>query len=142
MQTDIEVVRGTTNTLKITVTDSSGELYNLDANEKMLFGVKKNHTDSTYILIKTIETCENGVYTVSLRPEDTELCDCCKYYYDVAIQSGDDFYNVIEASVFHVKKNITCWGCDTSTTAQLQVIVDSEGYMLKDSNDYVLRVKG
>lgn len=150
MQTDIEVVRGTTNTLKITVTDSSGELYNLDANEKMLFGVKKNHTDSTYIFIKTIETCENGIYTVSLRPEDTELCDCCKYYYDVAIQSGDDFYNVIEASVFHVKKNITKWGCDTGANhpninpdiSQIYVVLDSDGYVLKDSDGYVLCVRG
>lgn len=142
MKTDVEIVRGTTNTFEITVTNAFGQLYELTENEKLLFGVKKNHTDSTYIVIKTVESGKNGVYTVTLQPEDTELCDCCKYYYDVAIQSGNDFYNIIEASSFHVKKNITCWGCDSNTSAQPQTIFDSEGYMLKDSEDYVLQAKG
>lgn len=111
MQMDIEVVRGTTNTFEITITDSSGELYNLGTNEKLLFGVKKNHTDSTYIFVKTVKIGENGIYTVIIHPEDTNKCECCKHYFDVAVQSGDNFFNVIEASVFFVKKNITCWGC-------------------------------
>lgn len=111
MQTDVEVVRGTTNTFQITVTNANGELYTLGTNEKLLFGVKKNHTDKNYVFVKTVRVGENGVYTVTLHPEDTDLCDCRKYYYDVAIQSGNNFFNIIEASFFHVKKNITCWGC-------------------------------
>lgn len=112
MKTDVEIVRGTTNTFQITVTNAFGQLYELGANEKLLFGVKKNHTDSTYIFVKTVKVGKNGVYTVTLHPEDTEKCDCCKYFYDVSIQSGDNFFNIIEASCFHVKKNITKWGCD------------------------------
>lgn len=111
MRTDVEIVRGTTNTFEITVTNAFGELYNLGTNEKLLFGVKKHHTDTEYIFVKTVLVGENGVYTVTLHPEDTEMCDCCRYYYDVAIQSGDNFFNIIEASIFHVKKNITCRGC-------------------------------
>ena len=111
MRTDVEIVRGTTNTFEITVTNAFGELYNLGTNEKLLFGVKKEHTDKEYIFVKTVKVGENGVYTVTLHPEDTELCSCCRYYYDVAIQSGDNFFNVIEASIFHIKENITCWGC-------------------------------
>jgi hypothetical protein len=112
VQTDVEIVRGTTNTFEITVTNANGEPYILGSGEKLLFGVKKNHTDENYIFVKTIRLCdESGVYTVTINPEDTEICDCCKYYYDVSVQSGDNFFNVIEASLFHVKKNITCRGC-------------------------------
>lgn len=111
MRTDVEIIRGTTNTFEITVTNAFGELYNLGSNEKLLFGVKKEHTDTEYIFVKTVRTGENGVYTVTLYPEDTEKCDCCRHYYDVAIQSGDNFYNIIEASSFSVEPNITCWGC-------------------------------
>lgn len=111
MKNDIEIIRGTTNTFEITVTNAHGELYNLTSNEQLLFGIKKNYTDTEYIFVKAVKVGENGVYSVTLRPEDTKMCDCCKYFYDVAIQSGTDFYNVIEASNFTIKKNITSWGC-------------------------------
>lgn len=111
MQKDIEIIRGTTNTFEIAVTTPDGNMYELKQDEKLLFGVKKKHTDSTYIFVKTVKIGKNGVYTVTIHPEDTEKCDCNKYYYDVAIQSGSDFFNIIEASTFHIKKNITCWGC-------------------------------
>jgi len=111
VKNDVEIIRGTTNTFEITVTNAHGELYNLAANEKLLFGIKKNYIDPEYIFVKSVSVGENGVYTVTLHPEDTEMCDCCKYFYDVAIQSGDEFFNVIEASSFTVKKNITSWGC-------------------------------
>lgn len=113
MQTDVEIVRGTTNTFEITLTNANGEPYILGSGEKLLFGVKKNHSDKEYIFVKTVRNCDddNGKYTVTIHPEDTELCECCKYYYDVAVQSGDNFFNVIEASFFHIRKNITCRGC-------------------------------
>ena len=111
MQTDTEIIRGTTNVFEITVTDAQGELYDITGSEKLLFGVKRNYNDKSYIFVKAVSVSLNGVYTVTLRPEDTDLCDCSKYLYDVAIQSGDDFFNVIEASNFIVKKNVTSWGC-------------------------------
>jgi hypothetical protein len=73
--------------------------------------VKKKHTDTDYVFVKGVKVGKDGVYTVNINPEDTEECDCCRYYYDVAVQSGENFYNVIEASVFDICKNITCWGC-------------------------------
>lgn len=114
MRNDVEIVRGTTNTFEITVTNANGEPYILGTNEKLLFGVKKNHTDSEYIFVKTVLQCDkdrDGVYIVTVHPEDTEKCECNKYFYDVAVQSGDNFFNVIEASFFRVNKNITCRGC-------------------------------
>lgn len=111
MKADIKVIRGTSNTFRITVADADGNLYNLGTGEKLIFGVKRSHEDTECIILKTATTGENGTYTITLDPSDTELCECCRYVYDVAIQSGDDYYSVIETSVFEVKKNVTNWGC-------------------------------
>ncbi len=112
MKTDIEIVRGTTNTFEILVKDALDVPYVLSTNEKLLFGVKKNPKDSEYIFVKTVTVGENGVYTVVVKPEDTENCDYGRYFYDVGIQSESNYFNVIEASIFHIKENITYWGCD------------------------------
>ena len=111
MKTDVEIIRGTTNTFDITVTNAFGELYELGASEQLLFGVKRNYDDKEYIFVKSVRIGSNGVYSVVINPEDTEQCDCCRYYYDVSIQSGDNFFNVIETSSFHICKNITKRGC-------------------------------
>lgn len=111
MKTDVKVVRGTTNTFRITVTDAAGKLYDLQSGEKLLFGVKRHHEDTEYIFVKSITSGENGVYTVTIDPSDTEQCDCCNYFYDVSVQSGNNFYNVIPTSAFCVCKNITKRGC-------------------------------
>lgn len=109
-KTDVSIIRGTTNTFNITVTDSNGDLYTIESGEKLLFGVKKKHTDEEYLIIKTITIADNGVYEVDIDPSDTESLDCGRYFYDVAIQSGNAFYNVIKESVFEICNNITKWG--------------------------------
>lgn len=115
MKNDVEIVRGTTNVFEITIKDAYGNPYNLAEGEQLLFGMKKTYADREYVFVKTVKTTattnKDGVYSVIVTPEDTEKCDCCKYHYDVAVQSGEDFYNVIENSVIYIKKNITKWGC-------------------------------
>ncbi len=111
MKNDIEIVRGTTNTFQIVVTDSLGQPYELKSGEKLLFGVKKSHNDESYIFVKVVTDGIIGVYNVTIDPCDTVDLTCDKYLYDVAIQSGTAFYNVIEASNFILNKNVTKWGC-------------------------------
>lgn len=111
MKTDIEIIRGTTNVLDITVTDASGNLYDVSNGEKLLFGVKRKADDEKYLLIKAADSSQNGVYEIKICPGDTEGLECGRYLYDVAIQSGDEFFNVIEASAFTICKNVTKWGC-------------------------------
>lgn len=110
---NVEIVRGTTNVFEITVKDAYGEPYNLREGEQLLFGLKKAYTDKEYVFVKTITATSDrdGVYTVIIVPEDTAKCECCRYHYDVAVQSGEDFYNIIENSVMYINKNITKWGC-------------------------------
>lgn len=103
----IEVVRGTTNTFEISIVDSSGAAYDLGSNEKIMFGVKKNPKDAEMLFMRTAEIVGSGLFKVKISPSDTENLSFGKYWYDVGLQNGEDFYNVIEANPFEIAPNIT-----------------------------------
>lgn len=106
----IEVVRGTSNTFPITVTDADSIPYMLADGEKLLFGVKKEPSDEEYIILKTITSATDGEYVAELMPNDTIGMEYGRYVYDVGLESGENYYNVIEASPFVVQPNVTKWG--------------------------------
>lgn len=104
----ISIVRGTTNAFGIKVLDREGDEFTLESNQVLVFGVKRRPTDLERILVKTITTSVNGEYYLELTPADTADIEPGKYFYDVGMQQGESvFYNVIEASVFEIKPNIT-----------------------------------
>lgn len=102
----LSVVRGTTNTIRIDVTDANGTPYVLGIGEVLRFGVKRNAASSDYLIRKDI-TSGTGSYLVTLMPEDTIGLAVSQYLFDVGLQSGDNYYNVIPATVFNVLGNIT-----------------------------------
>lgn len=103
----IEIVRGTTKTLAITVTDSNNELYTLADGEKVVFGVKRKPEDENPVILKSVASGENGVYAVTLAPTDTENLPFGKYFYDAGVLSGSNYHNIIEPSPFHILPNAT-----------------------------------
>lgn len=107
----IKIVRGTTNSFSVVITDeATGDPYTLEAGETLRFGVKSMPTDSAYLITKEFDTADdNGNYGFVLDPDDTINMSFGSYYYDVGMQSGDDYYNVIVASPFEVCYNITEW---------------------------------
>ena len=107
----IEIVRGTTNTLNITIVDANGAPYNLGSGEKVVFGIKEKPEHKEVVFAKVGEIVYEGLYKVVLEPVDTENLPSGNYYYDVAIESGEAFFNVIEPSPFIVVANITSRGC-------------------------------
>lgn len=108
----IKIVRGTTNVFNITINDESGAVYEAESNEKLIFGVKRDPDDTEFVLLKTASfVASDGVYSVTLAPEDTIDLKCIDYYYDVALQSGANYFNVIEPSPFVIMPNITARGC-------------------------------
>ena len=113
MTQKIEIVRGTTNTIQITLTDGDGNLRSLSSGEAILFGVKEKLTDSAYVFVRAATVKDLGVYTVELLKEDTAERKCGTYYYDVGLQSGDDFFNIVETSPFVIAPNVTRWGCNS-----------------------------
>ena len=111
MANKVEIVRGTTNTLAITVYDAAGRVYLAAAGEKIIFGIKRKEDDEDLIFTKVGVTGDAGAYDVTIDPADTADLECGRYYYDVALQAGNAFYNVIEANHFIIQPNITKWGC-------------------------------
>lgn len=107
MGNSIQIIRGTTNTFGITITDANGDPYTLQEGEALLFGVKKRAKDEDYTFKKNAVAGENGAYSVKVEPSDTEGLDFGRYFYDVGLQSGTDFFNVIPCSPFDICENIT-----------------------------------
>lgn len=110
MRQGIEIVRGTSNKFQLTITDMSSNLYELGEDEAIVFGVKEKLDDEEYVVLKIITSGEDGVFEVCLCPEDTAEVEPGKYFYDVGLQSGDEFYNVIPADTFLVLPNVTKCG--------------------------------
>lgn len=107
----IEIVRCTTNTFQVEVSDVSGAPYNLGANEKIVLGVKAKATDTELLITKTAEVAGVGVFKIVLCPEDTEPLAAGRYSYDVGLDDGTNFFNIIEPSPFVLVQNVTCRGC-------------------------------
>lgn len=110
MKQDIEMVRGETKVFAITLLNDDDEPYTLQSGETLVFGVKKNPENEEKLILKTVTTGTNGVYNVQLAPADTIDLPFGRYWYDVAVQSAQNFYNIIETGVFQIKQNITKWG--------------------------------
>jgi hypothetical protein len=102
----IEMVRGTTNSIFVTVLDDAGEPYQLKSGEKLIFGVKTNINNSDCCIHKVV-TEGDGEYEIRLKPEDTENLPYGTFCYDVGLQVGEDYFPVIECSPFIVKHNVT-----------------------------------
>ena len=105
---DIEIVRGTTNTFGITLTDAEGKFFTLESGQVLVFALKKRPKDVERVLVKKVTNRVEGVYYLEITPEDTADLETGKYFYDVGMQQGSDvFYNIIESSVFDIKPNIS-----------------------------------
>lgn len=107
----LEIVRGTTKNLFITITDNSGEYYTLQNGDKIIFGIKSHYTNSNYDIYKIADISnkqgENN-YLISLSPADTINLEAGRYYYDVGLQTADgDYYMIIECDICCIKPAVT-----------------------------------
>ena len=102
----LEIIRGTTNTVHIDVTDAGGTPYALADGEVLRFGVKRNAASSEYLIRKDV-TIGTGSYSVTLTPEDTAGLAPGSYLFDVGLQSGGDYYNIIPTSAFVIRASVT-----------------------------------
>ena len=111
MENAIEIVRGTTNAFAISLKDKdTGETYVLETGEVLRFGVKKAEQSTTTVFDKTIAASaveEDNTYTLTINPDDTLMLPTGRYYYDIGLQSGDDYFPVISWSPFVITPNAT-----------------------------------
>ena len=110
VNTNINIIRGTTNAFGVRIESSDGEPYMLQSGEKIIFGVKLNTENSDYDIVKTVTVADytDGAYNINLAPEDTAGLNFGRYYYDVGVQTADgDYYMIIPCSEFNVLENVT-----------------------------------
>lgn len=109
MNHDISIVRGTSNVFGLVITVPNGDPLVLEEGQTVVFAVKKKPKDDERVLVKKVtHSVADGTFYLELFPADTAELDPGKYFYDVGLQHGDSvFYNVIEASVFEIKPNIS-----------------------------------
>ena len=108
----LSMVRGTTLSLALSVQDADGNDYTLQTGEVLRFGVKRKPEDADYIFVKEAgptDIDEDGKYVFTVEPSDTEDKPFGCYYYDCGLQSGNSYYNIIEASNFKIAFNVTEW---------------------------------
>lgn len=110
-QKPLSIVRGTTNAWGLLVTGENDAPYTLESDQALVFALKKDENDEERVLVKKITNSVNGEYYLELAAADTSNLKPGIYYYDVSLQHGDHvLYNVIEASPFVIKPNITQLG--------------------------------
>lgn len=110
MKQDISLARGRTYVFELAVNDADGEPYILQDGETLIFGIKRLYSDPIYRVKKIITPemmFEDGLYELELEPKDTLRLPIGDYCYDVGLQSGKDFFEVIEYSKFSLTKNVT-----------------------------------
>lgn len=109
-QQAITMIRGTTVSFGLVITDEDGNEYTLESGEMLRFGIKTTPSDSEYILTKDFNAQdEDGNYTFGLDPADTASLGFGSYWYDIGLQSGNAYYNIIPASQFNITYNVTGW---------------------------------
>lgn len=107
---DIKMIRGTTLIQPIHLTHE-GVDYALKPNEVLRFGVKESGQQTRYLIEKEWGPLDvvNGVFVLTINPQDTLKMPYKKYKYDLGIQSGEDYFMIIPESCFQLCENITKW---------------------------------
>lgn len=99
---DIKIIRGDTSRFEVEVLDQTGEKYNLQEEDELVFTVKKNTSTDITILQKQILGD-----TFTLTHEDTKSLDYGKYVYDIQLtQANGDVTTVIQPSIFEIMPEV------------------------------------
>lgn len=112
----IQIVRGTTAGFSVAITDAeTGEAYTLEPGEVLRFGVKKLPEDPACIFeIEFDEADDDGDYGFTIGVNNTKNMAFGSYFYDIGLQSGNNYFNVIPASPFEITYNVTKWEAVTT----------------------------
>jgi hypothetical protein len=114
-ENSISMYRGTSKILSLTVTDSSGDPYDLTG-ATIWFSLKKKVSDSVPLIQKrsdnpaqaAITSAKGGLAEVYLIPSDTYDLDVRDYVFDVwVVTVGGDRYLVVGPATFTLEYTVT-----------------------------------
>ena len=105
--TDIEIYRGNTVTMTLTLTNDDGSPYNLEG-FVITSSLKEHLTDSVYILqnIATSPSPATGIAYVTLSHSDT-LIPAKQYYWDILLSNGSTVIDTIEYGSITIIQTVT-----------------------------------
>lgn len=103
----LSMVRGTSQIINLLAANVDEKSFAFQENDKAFFGVKKRATDVDCLILKESMPGVGNQLTFSFVPEDTENLQFGSYYYDIGLQRGEDYYNLIPYSEFRLVPNIT-----------------------------------
>lgn len=104
---EIRMVRGTSQLLEIRVTDGHGAPYVLSEGDVIRFGVKYEEGNGAYLVKKQSSTLTDGITRIHLTPEDTMEMEPGRYKFDIGLQTGEDYFPVVAYSDFILVPNVT-----------------------------------
>lgn len=106
----IALTRGRSFSRKIRIT-KGGVPYIPQAGEVIRFGVKERFAQKDYLIRKEFIAADvkNGVIELVLTPRDTAGLALQTYQYDIGIQRGMEYFDIITASDFVLRGNVTGW---------------------------------
>lgn len=104
----VQIVRGTTKLITVVLYDEDGNECELEEGEFLRFGVSQR-SGMPLLIQKEIDEADinDGEYIIALTPEDTQDLKVGRYYYDIGLQSGDDYFPIVEFSPFDILPNVT-----------------------------------
>ena len=103
---DLKACQKATFTQSLILKNEDEENITLSEGEKIIFGVK-SHYSGDYIIKKVLTESDNGVYHISISPEELNITPQ-RYYYDVSIQTlSGSFEKIIPKSNFDVLESET-----------------------------------
>lgn len=109
MVNEIKIFRADTESVVVTVTDESGNPFDLTG-YTITLTVKKNHGDSDAdAIMQQVGSSTNptsGVGQVDLTYNQTDVPPG-KYYYDIQINDGTSVVKTVVSSIFEVQKSYT-----------------------------------
>lgn len=112
MADNLKVARGRSRTFKLELLDEDDNFYSLAGDEKIIFGVKKNPAiDAEFVILKTVTNGTDGVFKIKINPEDTNNLIPGEYFFDIGLQSGADYFPIVDTERFEITQNVTEWGC-------------------------------
>lgn len=111
---ELEIARGTSLVIELTVLIKNSESdFVPEPTDVFRFGVKKNAFQTSELISKsypgTDYNSNTGTLDISLVPSDTASLNFGTYLFDIGLQRGEDYYQLVKASPFKIVENVTQW---------------------------------
>lgn len=105
---NISMIRGDTETIKISCKDAQGAGVPLKDGDTLYFTVKSSVGTEEKEMQKVITEFPNGIGYINISPDDTKIMRFRSYYYDIQLTREDGTVKtIIPPSMFTVKGEIT-----------------------------------